>query len=334
MTREEAGGAARPWPPRLFSPSSGGGCCGAARLMQMPGTSNVCRKSQLTSAGGDVRFPGWGAQRESLSTMTPLPQAGAGSPGPRQAQLVNQLGGRKIHVGKCFGAGKTQTPSQNSPGVVCGTARAGWCSPDLLRAGEEAAARARREEGTDRRRAGPARMGCHPAFRNIAWSGSKADAARPVRPLRLGPVLSPPGATGPGSQHHGVALAWAWPPAWTRRTATQCRECEKGSVCAAKLATRGCCKCRRAQECSDALGNACLNSNTSNAWNSKEQGATWCDSSITHPKDQALPHPVTYDQEIIACTAPLLAEPLPYHMIHTRAACLMKQQSNVCLLKP
>lgn len=34
------------------------------------------------------------------------------------------------------------------------------------------------------------------------------------------------------------------------------------------------------------------------------------------PRAQALPHPVTYDQEIIACTAPGLAERLPYRMMH------------------
>lgn len=92
----------------------------------------------------------------------------------------------------------------------------------------------------------------------------------------------------------------------------------KRSRCPAKRVRGGCFKCRRAYERSDALGNVCLTIPAAPeppraARSALPHGAI---PALLTPRTQPLPHPVTYDQEIIACAARSLAERLPYHMIH------------------
>lgn len=222
--------------------------------MQMSGTSNVCRKLQLMSGGGETCVSPAGEPSGSPSPPRPRPRAGAGSPSPRQTQLVNQLGRGKVRVGKWLGAGekekeknpttkpKRPNPNQRSPGAVCGRAGAGWCGParrGAWRPPPPPAGRGRRPRGA-RPEEGPG---------GEERGGAAAAASRGARPrlpsplpansperfqgtCRAAPRLAsgrgrgrraaiPPGGGGGGGgglpRCELSALARSWPPARGKR---------------------------------------------------------------------------------------------------------------------
>lgn len=107
MSWEEAGGAAPlPGHGRLSSPCGGGGCREAAApyadvgdLKCLPEiTAHVGRGGERRGGGVDVRFSGWGTQREPLSPAPPPPSWGRqprSSPNPARKSARREKNTRR-----------------------------------------------------------------------------------------------------------------------------------------------------------------------------------------------------------------------------------------------
>nr|XP_047915729.1 uncharacterized protein LOC106038767 [Anser cygnoides]XP_047915730.1 uncharacterized protein LOC106038767 [Anser cygnoides]XP_047915731.1 uncharacterized protein LOC106038767 [Anser cygnoides]XP_047915732.1 uncharacterized protein LOC106038767 [Anser cygnoides]XP_047915733.1 uncharacterized protein LOC106038767 [Anser cygnoides]XP_047915734.1 uncharacterized protein LOC106038767 [Anser cygnoides] len=258
-------------------------------------------------ARGDVRFPVWGAQREPWAPPAlPTPELGLAARGlTKPSEDTGSRGGTQITgAGKYLRRGKTAS----GRGATSGPGRS--TAP----------------------RAGPHSCpGKALSLQQIAPSVFKINATRHIYCTRWGAREGPakhPWRLGAVA----AACSWWWCKFGVVRAscrlkihALPSREPQqnagnvgKRSGCPAKQVTGGYFKCRRAYERSDALGNVCLNIRAAPkppraARSAVPHGAI---PALLTPRTQPLPHPVTYDQEIIACAALSLAERLPYHMIH------------------
>lgn len=192
MAWEAAGGAAPlPGRGRLFSPCGGGGCWEAAAPYADVGDLKCLPEiAAHVGRGGDVRFPGWGAQREPLSPAPPPPSWGRQpqpSPNPaRKSARQRKSTRRKMARGRRKRKGKkpnnqTQTtkpkPTLARRGLREGRSR-------LVRAGPAGSLAAAPAAG----RAGPAAAG------GPAGAGGRG-GARPEE--------------GPGGEERGGAAAAA-----------------------------------------------------------------------------------------------------------------------------